>query len=172
MIYTRRNFGRIALAAVPVCLLAKPDSKFGGVQIGINVPYSFHGMPDSADDIVKYVTELGLSSLELRSQPVEAYCGAPSATRVPSPPGPRKPPTEEQLSAQRAAASALETWRLSAPMDKFKEFRKKYADAGIAIDIGKFDGVDKMKNEVGDYAFGLAKAVGARAMSEIGRAHV
>ena len=88
MIYTRRDFGRITLAAVPVYLLAKPNSKFGGVQIGINVPYSFHGMPDSADDVLRYVTELGLSSLELRSQPVEAYCGAPSATRPTQPPGP------------------------------------------------------------------------------------
>src|SRR5260370_3503140 len=113
MNYTRRDFGKIALAAVPVCLLGKPDSKFGGVQIGINVPYSFHGMPDSAADIVKYVTELGLSSLELRSQPLAAYCGAPNATRVPSPPGPRKPLTEEQSSAQRAAAPALDTCRLS-----------------------------------------------------------
>src|SRR5260221_8326315 len=102
-------------------------------------------MPDSADDVLRYVTELGLSSLELRSQPVEAYSGAPSATRVPSPPGPRKPPTEEQLAAQRAAASPLEAWRLSAAIDKFNEFRKKYADPCISIDIVKFYGVDKMK---------------------------
>jgi sugar phosphate isomerase/epimerase len=165
MVYTRRDFGKIALAAVPVCLLAKPDSKFGGVQIGINAPYSFHGMPGGADDVLKYATELGLSSLELRSQPVEAYYGAPSATRPASPPGPRKPPTEEQLASQRAAAEALEKWRLSAPIDKLKEFRKKYADAGVSIEIVKFDGVDKMKDEVVDYAFGLAKALGARAMS-------
>jgi sugar phosphate isomerase/epimerase len=165
MIYTRRDFGKIALAAVPVCLLAKPDSKFGGVQIGINAPYSFHGMPGGADDILKYVTDLGLSSVELRSQPVEGFFGAPSATRAASPPGPRKPPTEEQLAAQRAAAEALEKWRLSAPIDKLKEFRKKYEDAGVAIEIVKFDGVDKMKDEVVDYAFGLAKALGARALS-------
>jgi sugar phosphate isomerase/epimerase len=165
MIYTRRDFGKIALAAVPACLLAKPDSKFGGVQIGINVPYSFHGMPGGADDILKYLTELGLSAVELRSQPVEAYYGAPSAARPASTPGPRKPPTEEQLAAQRNYAEELEKWRLAASMDKFKEFRKKYAEAGIAIDIVKFDGVDKMKDEVVDYAFGLAKALGARAMS-------
>jgi sugar phosphate isomerase/epimerase len=165
MIYRRRDFGKIALVAVPVCLLAKPDSKFGGVQIGINVPYSFHGMPGGADDILKYVTELGLSSLELRSQPVEAYFGGPIATRATQPPGPRKPPTEEQLTAQRSEAEALEKWRLSAPVDKFKEFRKKYEDAGVAIEIVKFDGVDKMKDEVVDYAFGMAKALGARALS-------
>jgi sugar phosphate isomerase/epimerase len=96
---------------------------------------------------------------------VEAYYGAPSAARPASTPEPRKPPTEEQLAAQRNYAEELEKWRLAASRDKFKEFRKKYAEAGIAIDIVKFDGVDKMKDEVVDYAFGLAKALGARAMS-------
>ena len=165
MHYTRRDLGKIALAALPVRLLAKPDSKFGGVQIGINAPYSFHGMPGDAEAILKYMTELGLSAVELRSQPVEAFFGAPVSTRLGPPPGPRTPPTAEQQSARRAAAEELEKWRLSAPIDKFQEFRKKYEDAGITIEIVKFDGVEKMKDEVVDYAFGLAKTLGAKAIS-------
>jgi sugar phosphate isomerase/epimerase len=165
MNYTRRDLGKIALAALPVCLLAKPDSDFGGIQIGINAPYSFHGMPGDADHILKYMSELDLSAVELRSQPVEAYFGAPVSTQLGRPPGPRRPPTPEQQAARRAAVEELEKWRLSAKMDKFKEFRKKYEDAGIAIQIVKFDGVDKMKDEVVDYAFGLAKTLGARAIS-------
>jgi sugar phosphate isomerase/epimerase len=166
MNYTRRDLGRLAAAAaLPARLLAKPDSKFGGVQIGINAPYSFHGMPGGADDVLKYLTQLGLSAVELRSQPVEAYFGAPIPTNLSRPPGARTPPTPEQQAARAAAADALEKWRLSASMDKFKDFRKKYADAGIAIEIVKFDGVDKMKDEVVDYAFGMAKALGARALS-------
>jgi sugar phosphate isomerase/epimerase len=165
MPYTRRDLAKIALAALPARLLAKPNSNFGGVQIGVNAPYSFHGMPGGADDILKYMTELGLSAVELRSQPVEAFFGAPVSTRLGRPPGPRTPPTPEQRAAQSAAADALEKWRLSAPIDQFNNFRKKYQDAGIAIEIVKFDGVDKMKDEVVDYAFGLAKALGARAMS-------
>ena len=50
-------------------------------------------------------------------------------------------------------------------MNQFKQFRKKYEDAGVAIEIVKFDGVDRMKDEVVDYAFELAKALGARALS-------
>jgi hypothetical protein len=165
MNYTRRDLGKIALAALPACLLAKPDSKFGGVQIGINAPYSFHGMPGDADHILKYISELDLSAVELRSQPVEAYFGAPVSTQLGRPPGPRRPPTPEQRAARRAAVEELEKWRLSAKMDQFREFRKKYEDAGIAIQIVKFDGVDKMKDEVVDYAFVLAKTLGARAIS-------
>ena len=150
MLHTRRDFVKIALAALPARLLAKPDSKFGGVQIGINAPYSFRGLPGGADDILKHLTQVGLSAVELRSQPVEAYFGAPVLSG-------RRPAAD--------SAQALEKWRLSAPMERFKEFRKKYEEAGVAIEIVKFDGVDSMTGEVVDYAFGLAKALGARAIS-------
>jgi hypothetical protein len=47
---TRRDLGKLALAALPATqLFAKPDSKFGGVQVGINAPYSFRGLPGTAD---------------------------------------------------------------------------------------------------------------------------
>jgi hypothetical protein len=169
MLYTRRDLGKLALVALPAGLLAKPDSRFGGVQVGINVPYSFHGMPGDAESVQKDVLELGLSALELRSQPVEAFFGCPISTDLSAAPRPKNPPTPDEVAAQRAAAAekalAIEKWRLAASVDKFKEFRKKYEAAGIAIQIVKFDGVDKMKDEVVDYAFGLAKALGARAIS-------
>ena len=148
----------MALAAAPAALIAKPDSKFGGVQIGINVPYSFRGLPGDADTVLKNVTDLGLSAVELRSQPIEAFFGAP----IPSTQTARQ---QRDAESQAAGAAELEKWRLAASTDKFKEIRKKYADAGVAIEIVKFDGVDKMKDEVVDYAFRLAKAVGARAVS-------
>jgi hypothetical protein len=48
--------GRLALAALPAAALnaAKPNSNFGGVQIGINLPYSFHNVPSSADEMLGY----------------------------------------------------------------------------------------------------------------------
>jgi len=64
-----------------------------------------------------------------------------------------------------AKAKAVEKWRLSASMDQFKAFRKKWEAAGIAIQIVKFDGVDKMADPVVDYAFNLARTLGARAIS-------
>src|SRR5262249_13656296 len=95
---TRRDLGRLALAALPVAkLLAKPTSKFGGVQVGINAPYSFRGLPGKAEDILKYMLQLGLNGIELRSQPVEGWLGAPVA---PPPPGRNQPPqTPEQEAA-------------------------------------------------------------------------
>src|SRR5271163_1179690 len=113
MLYTRRDLGKLALAAWPATLLAKPDSKWGGVQIGINVPYSYRGLPGTADDILKFTTELGLSAVELRSQPVEAYFGAPNSSRIGTP----RPKTAEEEAAQKAGAEALEKWRLAASVD-------------------------------------------------------
>lgn len=67
--------------------------------------------------------------------------------------------------AVAAGGLALEKWRLAASIDKSKEFRKKYENAGIAIQIVKFDGIGNMKDDVVDYAFNVAKALGAYALS-------
>ena len=79
MNFTRRDFGKLALAAAPASslLAARPDSKWGGVQVGINAPYSFTRMSGTADKIIEYMTQVNLSATELRLQPVEAYLGAP-----------------------------------------------------------------------------------------------
>ena len=163
---SRRTFLSTAAAALPLRLLAKPNSNFGGVRVGINAPYSFRGMPAGADDVLKYLIELGLSTVELRSQPIEAALGAPVSPSPFAAGIPRRARrTPEQEEAARAAAQALEKWRLAAPVDRAKHLRRKWNDAGVEIEIVKFDAVDRMKDEVVDYAFALAKAVGARAIS-------
>ena len=51
MIRARRDFGKLALALLPAStLLAKQDSRWGGVQVGINVPHSFKGVGQSGQD--------------------------------------------------------------------------------------------------------------------------
>jgi sugar phosphate isomerase/epimerase len=159
---TRRDVAKLALAALPAArLLAKANSKIGGVQIGINSPYSFHNMPPGADDILKYLDQLGVNAVELRSQPVEAYLQAPVV-----PPGRGRPAlTPEQADARKAALEELQKWRLALSVDKMKSFKKKYDDAGVLIEIVKIDGIDAMPDEVVDYCFTLAKTLGAKALS-------
>jgi sugar phosphate isomerase/epimerase len=53
----------------------KPDSKFNGVQIGV-ITYSFRSMPGSAEDLLKYLTTCGISSVELMGGPAEKYAKA------------------------------------------------------------------------------------------------
>ncbi|NOT61957.1 MAG: sugar phosphate isomerase/epimerase [Acidobacteria bacterium] len=203
MNFTRREFSQLALTALPAATglslpVAKPNSKFGGVQIGIIAPYSFRSMPTSADDLLKYLLTLGINSVEMQSEPVEAFAGAPiqqgrgpmgpppggtpggapgggqmrppGAGGPPAPgpaPGAGGPPrmSPEQQAAMRARAEDLKKWRLSASMDKYKEFRKKYDDAGVTIPIIKFGLNSNMSPEEIEYCFTVAKVMGCRAIT-------
>jgi len=181
--YTRRDFGKVALAALPAAQsLARPNSNFGGVQIGIIAPYSFRGMPGDADSLLDNIVALGLSAVEMQSPPVEAFAGAPVSMGPPpgrrpgaaGPGGPgggpargrgRRELTPEEQAERRAAAEALSKWRLSTSMDKFTQLRKKYEDAGVAIQLVKFGlGPDTPDDEV-DYCFQVAKTLGCRGIT-------
>ena len=92
MSYTRREFGRLALAGIPAAALigrgesifgafaqAKPNSLVHGVQLG-TITYSYRAMPDqSAEATLKYVLDSGISAIELMGGPVESFAGAPTA---------------------------------------------------------------------------------------------
>ena len=79
MLYTRRDIGKMAMAAGGASRLmaAKPDSVFGGVQIGI-ITYSFRALPGSAEQVLQYCLDCGISAIELMSAVAESYAGAPA----------------------------------------------------------------------------------------------
>jgi len=94
MSYTRREFGKLALAGLPAAAglgrsdsifaasaQAKPNSLINGVQIG-TITYSYRSMPDqSAEATLQYVVDSGISAIELMGGPVESFAGAPSSGR-------------------------------------------------------------------------------------------
>lgn len=158
----RRDFGKAALAVLPAStLLAKPNSKFGGVQIGA-ITYCFRSLPSSAPELLKYCTELGISSIELMGDAAENFAGAP-ATRGGG--GPRRQMTPEQQEAMMKAAEDRKKWRLSVSMDKYKELRKMYNDAGVTIEIVKLGLSPAMSDEEYDYTFNAAKALGSHSVT-------
>jgi sugar phosphate isomerase/epimerase len=82
---SRRDFGKIAVAAVPSTLAAqggrgrplpKPNSKFAGVQVGV-ITYSFMGVQPA--DMLSTIVKLGINEVELMSNHAEAMVSAPSA---------------------------------------------------------------------------------------------
>ncbi len=87
--------------------------------------------------------------------------------RGPAPRTPRPPMTEEQIAAARATPRAQELfkWRTSVSMDKYKEIRKKVNDAGIDIELLCFNMNEAVTDDEIEYAFTMAKALGARALS-------
>jgi sugar phosphate isomerase/epimerase len=132
--------------------------------VGINAPYSYGNNNMGADETLNNTLQLGLSAVELRTQPVESFLGAPAIPAAPA--GARRgPATPEQQAAQAAAADALKKWRLSRTVDQFKTFRKKYEDAGVLIQIVKVDWIQNASDDEVEYCFLLAKTVGAHAIS-------
>jgi len=135
----------------------KPDSNFGGVQIGA-ITYSWRSMPGGVDNVIKYCTEAGISSIELMSNDVEEFLGAPHAPQ-------RREVTQEQKDAEAKFNQDIKQWRLSIPLSKFDEVRKMFENAGIKIHIVKFS-PSKWSDEEIDYAFKAAKALGAKGVTE------
>jgi len=146
----------------------KPNSDFGGVHVGA-ITYSWRSMPGSAEDILQYCLQTGISSIELMGDVAEKYAGLPQ--------GPVKPASGTALSekeiaefekASKEAAEAQTHWRLSASMKKYEELRKMYNDAGVNIHIVKFS-PEKWNDKEVEYAFKAAKALGTKGVSnEIG----
>ena len=172
MPYTRREFNTLAIAALPAigwpgatplaaAQTQKPNSKWAGVQVGMNAPYNFGSGPGnnymSGDLVLARCLELGVNAVELRSQPVEAFLGAPGQG------APAGALAEWRALAAKHSAD-FSTWRAS-PLGSVTDFRRKFEDAGVAIEIVKYDGILGFTDEVLDYAFTLAKSLGARAIS-------
>jgi hypothetical protein len=175
MTYTRRDVGKLALAVLPGAMSAgplaarsraqaKPNSKVAGVQIAMNAPYNFGSNAISADETLSRCLQLGISAVELRSQPVEGFLGVPAALVTAAGAGGRNR-TPEQIAAQKVAADELRKWRVSVPMERVREFRRKWEDAGVLIEIVKFDAIYTRPDDELDYCFTLAKTLGARAIS-------
>src|SRR5438094_9850733 len=93
MAYTRREFGKLTVAALPAVAVvraesifgafaqAKPNSLIDGVQIG-TITYSYRSMPDqSAEATLKYIVDSGVSAIELMGGPVESFAGTPPSGR-------------------------------------------------------------------------------------------
>src|SRR5439155_2805373 len=105
MSYSRREFGKLALAGLPAAAVlgraeslfgafarpsrldgataglaqAKPNSLINGVQVG-TITYSYRQMPDqSAEATLKYILDSGISAVEIMGGPVETFAGIPRA---------------------------------------------------------------------------------------------
>ncbi|HVW11364.1 MAG TPA: sugar phosphate isomerase/epimerase [Bryobacteraceae bacterium] len=152
-------------------------------------------LANDAHELLKMIVDSGVSAIELMPSAAERFAGAPLPAQQggarggragsggrggpggagfgPGGPGGarggsgrgggqgRGPMTPEQ----QAAAEKLKQWRLSASMDKFKEFRKLYNDAGVEIYCHKLTPSDGMSDAEFDYFFEIAKAMGAKQVS-------
>ncbi len=150
--------GKNALAANSF-FLANPSSKIKGVQIGA-ITYSFRSMPGSAEQLIQYLKEAGITAIELMGDPAEAYAGSPAGAMP-------KMTREEYMKTMEERNAKARAWRETASMDKFVELRKLFNDAGITIYAYKPDAALGVKSTDGEieYAMRAAKALGATSVN-------
>ncbi|MBD1386283.1 sugar phosphate isomerase/epimerase [Mucilaginibacter rigui] len=156
---SRRQFiGTGAIAATGMLLLSKasfaasflraagkPNSVINGVQVGV-ITYSFRSMPGTAEDLLKYCIDCNINAIELMGDAAETYAGAPKRAA-------------DQSWADFAPKMA--EWRAGVAMDKFKELRKMYNDAGVSIYAWKPNALGAKNTDAEiDYAFNAGKALG------------
>jgi sugar phosphate isomerase/epimerase len=197
---TRRDFAKItAAAAFPLAAqnrrpIAKPNSRYAGVQIGV-ISYSLREM--AATDILPAIAKLGISEVELMSNHAEALVGAPTAPAAPpraaaparaaAPPRAAAPTVAYysgdacagRVTVQPAASLRLALtpeqekfrqdtaqWRTSAEtMNKYRDLRKQFDDAGVNLGILCYNMNGNIADDEIDYAFRMAQALGVRSIS-------
>ncbi len=164
--YTRREFGKVVVAGLPLSLALRPtDSRVGGVRIGVQ-SYSFRTLP--LDAAIKAMSEIGIGECELFSGHVEPR-------PAPGPGGPRAKaagaPEKKSGSARggggqgRQGREELRKWRLTVPLDHFKDIRRKFDEAGIRLHAYNLSFNDSFSDEEIDRGFEMAKALGVGAIT-------
>ena len=159
MAHSRRDFGKIVAAGLPLAALvrgAKIDSTVKGVRLGA-ITYSFRDFPrtpgtDNADAIIQALKDCGIGEIELFSPNIEpGRAGGP-------------PPRGDSPEAVKAREE-LRQWRMNTPAEYFKGMRKKFDDAGIRIHAYTVNYRSQITDPEIDKTFLQAKAMGIDVIS-------
>ena len=150
-------------------------SKMNGVQIGV-ITYSFRSMPDqSAEATLQYITDCGISAVELMGDPAEKFAGVPeqkldrgaywSLMRKAKNGGlseSEKKEVDEMQKAMQAHGQEVAAWRAKADIGKFEELKKMYAAKGVSIYAFKPNAFGERNTDAEiNYGMRAAKALGA-----------
>jgi hypothetical protein len=130
--YSRRDFGE-ALLAAPLAIVAGRDlmaaTATDAVRFGLQT-FSFHDLPPAGDPqivptIIRNMTAIGLHECEIMSSHIEPWASYTTGWWVQSRRAPGFAKVREE--ARR--------WRLTVPLDHYRDVRKRFDDAGITIHL-------------------------------------
>jgi sugar phosphate isomerase/epimerase len=163
LMYSRREFGKLALIGTPLALaFGQISSRVQGVRIGVQ-SYSFRAM--ALDEAISAMKEIGIGECELFSGHVEPRPNfGPGGPRPPQPGAqPPAPEMREQMREQmRKRQEEARQWRLSVPLDHFKDVRKKFDAAGIKLQAYNLSFNDNFTDAEIDRGFQMAQALGVK----------
>jgi sugar phosphate isomerase/epimerase len=163
MMFSRRDLGRLA-AAVPLSLAMARQSRPSnmttrGVVFGVET-FSFHDLPPSGSPlliptIIRNMQALGIAECEIMSGHVEPFPSAMTGWWVQSRRAPDFPARREEA----------RQWRLSVPMDYYRDIRRQFEDAGLRIAYYNVNFNETFTDQERDRTFEAAKALGAEGFS-------
>jgi len=123
------------------------NSTIDGVKLGVqSASFTFSGM--GIPDIIKTMRDVGLSDIDIMSEHVENFLGAPVPLPGTGRPGPwvPRPPRSSPLpggASRRVAGAgplmdpleraAIREWRLNADLEQFSLVAKRFKDAGLNL---------------------------------------
>ncbi|HEY9461511.1 MAG TPA: TIM barrel protein [Vicinamibacterales bacterium] len=149
--YTRREFGLLALSTFALPVLARAQT-IGGVKLGVQT-YSLRDLPrpaagDMVEPLIKGMSACGFTECELWAPQIEPASPFGRGANV--------TPEERQK-----AREDLRRWRVETPLDHFQTIRKKFDAAGIRIWAFNYSPDVRFSDEEIDRGFMIAKALGA-----------
>ena len=138
-VISRREFGRVVIAAAPIPWIAGATAAASRCPIGVPTS-AFTDLPrvtgrGNVDAVIAALKAAGATHLELALQNVEPAppSTAPFMGGTPAYPQ-RVVLTPEQVAAvNEQARASLRAWRLRTPPDAFEEVRERFAKAGLTV---------------------------------------
>ena len=159
---TRREFGGL-VAGLPLSALLTPQGPSAppadGVTFGLQT-FSFHDLPPAGDPrllptIISNMRAIGVGECEIMSGHVEPYASYTTGWWVQSRRAPGFPQVREQA----------RQWRLTVPMDYYRDVRKRFDDAGLRIHLYNINFNETFTDAERDRTFEAAEALGVTGIS-------
>jgi sugar phosphate isomerase/epimerase len=190
VLLTRRQFGA-TLAATPFVVYgASSTPTVNGVRIGLqSASFTYSGM--GIDGIISTMKDLGLIEIDVMSEHVENYLGAPVQLPGTGRPGPwvrRDAPASGRgpngarggaapaggfgRGGDPVAREALRKWRLDADLDKYRAVAKKFDDAGLKFFSYNLSFNDSYTDDEIDKGMLMTKALGTRIITASSQASI
>src|SRR5271166_1537937 len=178
--YSRRDFAKIAAGSLPFALVqnlgAAVNSTIRGVRMAVqSASFTYSGI--GLEGIVKTMVDLGLAEIDIMSEHVENFLGAPVPLPGTGRPGPwargPRPPGQPGGAAgaarggfgrggDPAVREALRKWRLEADLDGFRGVAKRFTDAGLRLYSYNLSFNASFTDEEIEKGFLMTKALGTR----------
>jgi sugar phosphate isomerase/epimerase len=166
-VLSRREFGGVLLAGLPVAALIRPVGLSAAeMAVGVSTA-SFRDLPrvpgrDNLDEVIQALQAVRATHVELAFANLQPAPPSTAPVMGGSAAYPRRlvMTPEEVAATDSTARAALRTWRVQAPARSFDQARGRLASAGLTVHACALSYNDSFTDDEIDATFRQAKALG------------